>query len=182
MDPVELRSERLLLRAWRPGDEGVLVRGNHDPLITRWTRVPEGYTREQAVERLADVAAGWAAGDRLGWAVCDAATGEVLAALDLRHLADDTWDVGFLCYAWARGRGVVAEATRAAAAWAFAELGASRVEWRAIVGNERSLSAAQKAGFVQEGTLRGRHAARPDGSHPDTWVASLVPADLVAEG
>jgi len=182
MDPVELRTDRLLLRSWAPGDEDVLVRGNHDPLITRWTRVPEGYTREQAVARLADVREGWDAGDRLAWAVCDATTGEVLAALDLRHLADDTWDVGFLCYAWARGRGVVAEATRAGAAWAFATLGASRVEWRAIVGNERSRRAADKAGFVHEGTLRGRHAARPDGSHPDTWVASLVPADLVGAG
>lgn len=179
MDPVELRTDRLLLRAWRPGDEPVLVRGNLDPLITAWTRVPEGYTRAMAEDRICDVGDGWEAGDRLSWAVCDKETGEVLAALDLRHLADDTWDVGFLCYAWARGRGVVAEAVREAARWAFAELGASRVEWRAVVGNERSRRAAEKAGFVHEGTLRGRHAGRPDGSHPDTWVASLVPADLL---
>lgn len=181
MDPVELRTDRLLLRPWAPGDEEVLVRGNQDPLITRWTRVPEGYTRAQADARVADVAAGWASGTSLGWAVCDAATGEVLAALDLRHLADDTWDVGFLCYAWARGRGVVAEATRTAARWAFAELGASRVEWRAIVGNDRSRRAADKACFVHEGVLRGRNHAR-DGAHEDVWVASLVPGDLAEEG
>lgn len=181
MEPLELRTERLRLRPWAAGDEDVMVRGNLDPLITAWTRVPEGYTRELAVARLADVRAGWAKGDALGWAVCDADAGEVLAALDLRHLADATWDVGFLCYSWARGQGVVAEAVRAAATWAFTDLGASRVEWRAIVGNDRSWRAAEKAGFVLEGTLRGRHAARPDGSHPDTWVASLVPSDLAEE-
>ncbi|MGB8651361.1 MAG: GNAT family N-acetyltransferase [Mycobacteriales bacterium] len=181
MDPVELRTERLHLRPWAPGDVDVMVRGNQDPLVTAWTRVPEGYTSEMAVARVADVQAGWENGDQLGWAVCDAGTGEVLAALDLRHLADDTWDVGFLCYAWARGRAVVAEAVRAAATWAFATLGASRVEWRAMVGNQRSRRAAEKAGFVFEGTLRGRHAAR-EGVHPDTWVASLVPADLTEKG
>lgn len=182
MDPVELRTDRLLLRSWAPGDEDVMVEGNADELITAWTRVPAGYTHEMAVERVTAVGDGWAAGTSLGWAITDASTGQVLGALDLRHLADDTWDVGFLCFPWARGRGVVAEATRAAARWAFAALGASRVEWRAIVGNDRSRRSADKAGFVFEGTLRGRHGRRPDGSHPDTWVASLVPSDLAEEG
>jgi RimJ/RimL family protein N-acetyltransferase len=181
MDPVELVTDRLRLRPWASGDEQVLVEGCNDDLITRWTRTPAGYTHEMAVARIADVQAGWAAGDKLGWAVCDATTGRVLAALDLRHLADDTWDVGFLCYAWARGKGVVAEAVVAAAGWAFATLGASRVEWRAIVGNERSRRAAEKAGFVHEGVLRGRHAPR-DGVHDDTWVGSLVPSDLEGVG
>lgn len=177
MEPVELRTARLHLRPWAPMDTDVMVQGSNDDLITRWTRTPAGYTHEMAVARIADVQAGWASGDRLGWAVCDATTGRVLAALDLRHLADDTWDVGYLCYAWARGQGVVADALRTVATWAFATLGASRVEWRAIVGNEASRRAAEKAGVVYEGVLRGRHAPR-DGVHDDTWVGSLVPSDL----
>lgn len=177
MEPVTLRTERLLLRPWAPGDEDVLVQGCNDDLIVEWTRVPPEYTHDMAVRRIADVQQGWAQGQELSWAVCEAESGKVLAAIDLRHLAEDTWDVGFLCYAWARGHGVVPEAVREVARWAFAALGASRVEWRAIVGNERSRRAADKAGFVYEGILRGRHLR-----HHDTWVASLVPGDLGGAG
>ncbi len=148
MEPVEIPAGRLHLRPWTQYDEDVLFEGCNDPLIQRWTRVPSPYPRELATARVASAAAGWAAGDDLSWAVCDGATGQVLAAIDLRHLSDDTWDVGFLCYAWARGQGVT------------------------------SRRAAEKAGVVFEGVLRGRHALR-EGVHPDTWVGSLVPSDLM---
>lgn len=178
MEPVEISAGRLHLRPWTPYDVDVLVAGNNDPLIQRWTRVPAPYTRELAVARIAACEAGWASGKSLAWAVCGSDTGRVLAAIDLRHLADDTWDVGFLCFAWARGDGVVPEALGAVTRWAFASVGASRVEWRAVVGNDASRRAAEKAGVVVEGVLRGRHAGR-DGDHADTWVGSLVPSDVV---
>lgn len=59
MDPVDLRTDRLLLRPWAPGDEQVLVEGCNDDLITRWTRTPAGYTHEMAVARITDVQAGF---------------------------------------------------------------------------------------------------------------------------
>ena len=59
--------------------------------------------------------------------------------------------------------------------WGFAELGLSRIEWRAEVGNDASRRVAEKAGFTVEGLLR---RALPTGAvRRDCWVGSLLTAD-----
>ncbi|NHW87532.1 GNAT family N-acetyltransferase, partial [Escherichia coli] len=59
----------------------------------------------------------------------------------------------------------------------FAALGLARVEWRANVGNVASRRAAEKAGFVLEGTAR--RALNPRGDRVDAWVGALLAEDLV---
>ena len=173
---MEITAGRLHLRPWGPQDVEVLVEGNADPLIPAWTTVPSPYTEAHAHDRLARTAEGWDTGTSLSWAICDSTTGRVLGALDLRQLAGTTWDVGFLTYPWGRGQGVVPDALGAAARWAFAELGVTRLEWRAFVGNWPSRRAAEKAGFRYEGVLRGRGTG-----DRDEWVASLRPDDPVED-
>ena len=173
---MEITAGRLHLRPWGPQDVDVLVEGNADPLITRWTTVPSPYTHEHAVGRVARTEEGWRTGTAVSWAVCDSTTGQVLGALDLRQLAGSVWDVGFLTYAWGRGQGVVPDALGAASRWAFAELGVTRLEWRAFLGNWPSRRAAEKAGFRYEGVARARGTdAR------DEWVAALLPSDPVED-
>ena len=65
------------------------------------------------------------------------------------------------------------------ARWAFAVLGAQRVEWLADPGNWSSRRAAQKAGFTAEGVLRG--GMRMRGQSQDGWVAGRRPDDPDAD-
>ena len=70
----------------------------------------------------------------------------------------------------------MAETVGAVAHWTFTRLGATRLEWRAEVGNEGSRAVAEKAGFVVEGALRA--ALLNKDTLRDAWVGALLPSDL----
>ena len=177
MEPVEITAGRLHLRPWQAGDEPVLLASGNDPDSVRWTNVPTPYTAEDARQWVHETAPrGWESGTALTFAVCDSTTSEVLASVALRPGCDPAvWDVGYWCVPAHRGRGVVPEALGALCRWAFAQLGAVRIEWMAQVGNSASLRSAQKAGFQLEGVLRGGMVHR--GEHVDGWIAGLLPGD-----
>ena len=181
MEPTEITAGRLHLRPWRAGDEDVVLTACSDPETARWTSVPVPYTSEHARAHVTvDAERGWAEGSALTFAVCDSTTGDVLADLALRRGCDDgVWDVGYWCLPTHRGQGVVPEALGAVARWAFAVLGAHRIEWMAEVGNWSSRRAAEKAGFRVEGLLRGGMVHR--GEHKDGWIAGLLPGDDSAD-
>jgi RimJ/RimL family protein N-acetyltransferase len=160
VEPTEITAGRLHLRPWRAGDEQVATS----------TPVPSVAAR----------AAGWGDGTAPSWAVCDSTTGEVLADVALRRSGDDgVWDAGCWCRPEHRGQGVVPEALGAAARWAFAVLGAQRLECRAEVGSWSARRAAEKAGFRVEGVLR--HGLLHRGERRDAWVAGLLPGDDQAD-
>ena len=181
MEPVEITAGRLHLRPWQAGDEPVLVAACNDAETARWTSAPFPHTPEHAREYVQQIApTGWASGKDLTWAVCDSTTSQVLANVAVRAAADpDVWDVGFWCVPEARGSGVVTEALGVVCRWAFAELGAVRVEWRAHVGNGASRRVAEKAGFRVEGVLR--HGLTHRGEHVDGWLAARLPDDEVVD-
>src|SRR4051812_2240868 len=109
MEPVEIRTDRLLLRPWQPGDAPAVLHACTDPLVQAWTSgLPSPYTAESArqyVEELAPSA--WTAGTAYAFAVTDRGTGEVLANVALRPSpAHRTHDVGYWAAPAGRGRGV----------------------------------------------------------------------------
>jgi RimJ/RimL family protein N-acetyltransferase len=67
---------------------------------------------------------------------------------------------------------------RALAGWGFRELGLTRIQWRAEVGNDASRRIAEKAGFTMEGLVRQGYDDR--GRRHDCWIGSLPAADRVA--
>ena len=177
MDPVELTAGRLHLRPWQPSDADAVLTACTDAETQRWTTVPSPYTAEHARAFVGEVSArGWADGTDLGFAVCDSTTGEVLGAIAIRRRpAHDCWDVGFWATPTARGQGVMSDALGVLCRWAFAELGAQRIEWYAEVGNWASRRVAEKAGFTVEGVLRSGLPARE--GRCDAWVAARLPGD-----
>lgn len=181
MEPTEIAAGRLHLRPWRSADADVVLTACSDPQTARWTSVPRPYTAEHARAYVdVDTPRGWADGTSLSWAVCDSTTGEVLADLALRSGSDDgVWDVGCWCLPANRGQGVVPAALGAVARWAFAVLGAQRIEWTAEVGNWSSRRSAEKAGFRVEGVLRAGLLHR--GERRDAWIAGLLPGDGAAD-
>lgn len=178
MEPVEIRTDRLLLRGWRPEDASAVLAACTDPLVQQWTgALPSPYTADSAREYVEELAPrGWASDAAYSFAVTDAATGEVLANVALRPSpAHQTHDVGYWAAPGARGRGLTTEALSALCRWGFTEIGATRIEWYARVGNWASRRVAEKAGFTVEGTLRG---GLPKGSgRADAWVGARLPGD-----
>lgn len=176
LDPVEITAGRWHLRAWQPWDAERVHALCQDPVTQRFTSVPVPYLPEHAVAWLDSTARAWAEGAAATWAVCDATDPLPLGVLALRRTAvAGTWDVGFHTAPEARGRGLMSDALASACRWAFGQLGAERVEWRAEVGNLASRRVAEKAGFTVEGVLRGGLDAR--GAAVDCWVGSRRPAD-----
>ena len=75
-----------------------------------------------------------------------------------------------------RGRGLGRRALRLTGEWLIQTCGLARVELLAEPSNVPAVHAAQAAGFVHEGVLRGYHRRR--GKRVDAIVLSLIPADL----
>jgi [ribosomal protein S5]-alanine N-acetyltransferase len=75
-----------------------------------------------------------------------------------------------------RGRGLGGRSLRLAAEWLLGTCELARVELVAEPDNAAILGAAQAAGFVREGVLRGHQRKR--GKRIDVVVMSLIPADL----
>ncbi len=65
-----------------------------------------------------------------------------------------TCEIGVWLAPRAGGRGIVTRACQVMIDWAFRVRGLSRVEWRAVSTNARSIATAQRLGMTREGTLR----------------------------
>jgi RimJ/RimL family protein N-acetyltransferase len=76
----------------------------------------------------------------------------------------------------ARGRGLGRGALRLAGEWLLRAGHLARVELLADPDNDAAIRAAEGAGFVREGVLRGRQRRR--GERVDAVMMSLIPADL----
>ncbi|MGW0392822.1 GNAT family N-acetyltransferase [Streptomyces sp. NPDC003042] len=181
MEPTTLITTRLELRPFAAQDEDEVYAAAQDPDIQRWTMVPSPYERAHARSFVGEsVPAGWREDTGYSFAVRLGPRGPLVAAVGVHvHEAFGTksHEIGYWATKEHRGRGYMAEAVSAVARWAFTEVGAVRLEWRAEVGNAGSRAVAEKAGFRFEGTLRAALPHR-DGTSRDCWVGALLPSDL----
>jgi len=97
------------------------------------------------------------------------------------YLTDVDWyarsaEIGYGIRPHARGQGLATEALTALARWALTAGGLQRVWLRISAGNPASLRAAQKAGFVREGTLR--RASLEDDGLQDVAVLALLDDEI----
>lgn len=177
VDTVEITAERLHLRPWGPADAAVVLRAFQDPMVQRWTHLPQPYTEVHARSYVTNTAPrGWVTGDDLPFAVCDSTTGDVLAHVSSRAVEPGVRAVGYWALPEARGQGVVTAALVVLCRWSFAELGVQRLSWRAAVGNVASRRVAERAGFTVEGVARRALLGR-DGAAVDAWVGARLPGD-----
>lgn len=176
MEPVTLTTERLLLRTVEPRDTDSVYAAAQDPDIQRWTTIPSPYLREHAVGFVEQaVPEGWANASMFTFGVF-LPSGELTGMLGITMRSLGTGEIGFWAVKEHRRNGYIAEATLAAAHWAFTTLALDRLEWRAEVGNTASRAVAENTGFTLEGTLRA--ALNNNGTRRDCWIASLLPSDL----
>lgn len=173
MQPVTLRTERLVLSIPTIDDVDAIYAACQDPDIQRYTTVPSPYERKHAEGFVPHVVTSWESGTELTWAIRE---GQTLAGLiGLYRVSNGGGEIGYWMSPGSRGRGLLTEAGRAVVDWGFAELQLQRIEWRAVVGNAGSARIAQKLGFGYEGLLR-QALSSPRG-RDDGWIAGLLAED-----
>jgi len=130
-----------------------------DPLVQRYTRVPEHFGAKEAEWWLGLYERGWGDGSRAGFAIVErlgAAFVGMIAFVTLRLEAAEA-EVGYIVSPEARGRGIAVRALQLVTNWGLDELGLARIELRAELENPASLRVAERCGYVREGTLRNVH-------------------------
>ena len=149
-----LSDGEITVRGLRESDVPAITAACQDPEISRWTRVPSPYTREDAERFVAICAADAAAGNGLALAVTgpdDRLIGTVgLIQLDGGSAAE----IGYWTAAEARGRGVTTRAVILLRDWAHEQLGFGTIEVLPHRDNRPSQLVAERAGFVDTGEQR----------------------------
>ncbi|MGP3686417.1 GNAT family N-acetyltransferase [Streptomyces sp. IBSNAI002] len=177
MEHTTLKTARLELRPFSPSDEDEVYAACQDPDIQRWTLVPSPYGREHAHGFVNEVVpGGWREDTAYAFAVRLGGDGPLVAAVGVHVHGTDSYEIGYWAVKEHRGRGYTTEAVGAVARWAFTEVGAVRLEWRAEAGNTGSRLVAEKAGFRFEGVLRA--GVLRGGTARDCWIGALLPSDL----
>jgi len=105
---------------------------------------------------------------------------EIVGGAMLLHHVPSFANVELGCWVTStvEGMGVARAVCRALIAYARAELGVERIEWRTTTVNARSRALAERLGFRHEGTLRSDYVLR--GRRYDTDLLSLVGAEIDA--
>ena len=140
----------ITLRPKGRDDVDTLVAICQDPEISRWTRVPSPYTREDAEGWIAAAELDRQAGLGIDWLAVDE-QGEVVASIAVQHIRPDesVGEIGYWVAEPARGRGLATRAVRLATDWALRELGLETLELMTHEDNLASQGVARAAGFTE---------------------------------
>lgn len=173
MEPITLRTDRLVLRPPTGADVDAIFEACQDPDIQRFTSVPSPYARTDAEDFVRLVTEWWADGSQTVWTIYDQDV--LVGAIGLHHISQGSAELGYWAVAEHRGRGILGEAARAVTDWGFRTLGLARISWRAVACNVPSARIARSLGFRYEGMMR---QAFMHGEHRDDgWIAGLLASD-----
>lgn len=174
MEPVTLDADGLRLVAWEQRHMADLARIYADPLIERYLVMPLPWTGP-ARDRFVSLQVRHWHGGNPRWAVEDG-DGSLVGSMALTKSFPSELTITYVTAPWARGRGVAQRSIRAAVNFGFANLGAKRIAWDAIVGNHASRLAAIRTGFTVEGIAR--NGVHQRGTARDCWVGGILPGEL----
>ena len=156
---VELKTERLLLRPFRPEDVDDVFEYASDPEWARYLeRVPQPFTRRAAEERVArGVLESWDTHPTWAIVLNHKVVGAIVLMIDVQH------EIGELGYELSRehwGKGLTVEAARAVIDWGFEERSLAKVFGQADAHNKRSHRVMEKLDMTREGFLRSHGKGR----------------------
>lgn len=179
--PDHFETQRLLVRAPRPGDGAVIHASVVDtlaelrawPASMPWAQEEPRQSSSELFARRG--AAGWLLRSDLPMLAFTRDGGEHVGNVGLHRFnwATRVFEIGWWCPRRHQGQGFVTEAARGVVEFAFAQLGARRVWCLADDANARSWRVAERLGFVHEGTLKSERSD-PDGTRRDMRVYALT--------
>jgi RimJ/RimL family protein N-acetyltransferase len=173
-DVPVLTDGSVTLRAHTAADVDGVLEQCLDPVSRRWTTVPLGYTREDAVAFVGTRApSAWSGGT---WmfaveAPDDDGSPRFCGTVELRDEGAGRAEIAYGAHPWARGRGILHRALTLLLDWGFSEQRLSTVIWWANRGNWASRRAAWRLGFSMDGTVEQWLPQR--GVLLDGWVGTL---------
>jgi RimJ/RimL family protein N-acetyltransferase len=154
MATVTLETERLRLRPFRATDIDAYASMCADPDVMRHLSLTgDPLTREDAWRQMAMFAGHWQLRGFGMWAVEERASGQLVGRIGLHY--PEGWPDRELGWALRReswGRGLAGEGARAAAGYAFGELGWTHVISLIRPGNTRSIRVAERLGALLSGS------------------------------
>jgi RimJ/RimL family protein N-acetyltransferase len=176
--PDTFESERLLIRAPRPGDGVAIDEAVRETLgpLRQWmdwalpepsVEISETFARRGAADYIARTSF-----PMLLW-LKDGSTLVGSSGFYVRDWLVPSFEIGYWCRARFEGQGYISEAVRAISRFIFSELGARRIEIRCDARNERSAHVAQRAGYQLEGRFRN-HRIDTSGQLQDSLIFALV--------
>jgi ribosomal-protein-alanine N-acetyltransferase len=175
-DQFALHGPTMTVRLPQPGDATSLYRLGSDAEVTKWFSWGPYQETAEARAYLDRLPGQRETGRQLDLLQVHGRLGVVgITGLSEFSYRDRRATVGTWLGRDAWGSGANAESKRLMAYLAFEILGLARLGAYVDVGNERSRRALRKAGFVEEGVLRGWQ--RRDGRQSDVVSCSLLAAD-----
>ena len=179
--PDQLETERLILRAPRPGDGTAVnqaIRDSHDHLKPwlQWAETVE--TVAETEELVRRQAANWMLRTELQMQLFRKDDGIYVGRSGL-HSIDwnvPSFEIGYWVRASMEGQGYITESVKAITDFAFGTLMAERVQIRCDPRNERSSAVARRAGYSEEGIIRNDMRERDD-SLSSSQVFALLRAE-----
>lgn len=174
-----LTGEGFYLRPPEPEDVDRIYELCQDPLVGRFTTIPQPYERVHAVEYVENSVVDWRSGKGAAFVIIAADTAcEVIGTIGVFRVPWDTKvaEIGYWVGRDARGKGIASRAVIVLSRWAMAEMSLARLQLGTNRANLASQRVAEKAGFVREGVLRNWREIR--GERVDEVHFSLTPEDL----
>jgi N-acetyltransferase len=171
-----LEDERVLLRPLQESDiENLLVFANNEPDL--WTfSLRSGATREGMQSYINEALIAKAAGAEYPFIVFDKQTNQYAGSTRFYDIqrAHATVQVGYTFYGKAfQGTGLNKHCKYLLLQFAFEQLGAERVEFRADNNNVRSIAAMKSIGCKVEGVLRSC-VIKANGTRRDSIILSIL--------
>jgi RimJ/RimL family protein N-acetyltransferase len=179
--PDKLESERLIIRAPRPGDGRAHYEAVAEsigdlrrfPASLAWAMAAPSVESSEIYCRSAF--ANFVGRKDLPFLLLDRSSGAVVGGSGLHRFnwAVPKFEVGFWCRSSFQGKGLITEAVGVILMFAFERLGARRVEAFPDELNTASCRVCERVGLELEGTMRNERAD-PDGTLRNTRVYAKV--------
>ena len=178
---MTLIADGILIRPCVPDDAEAIFAAVVESHCTvgRWMSwCHPGYAIADAHSWIAHCTSQWSQGGDREFGIFDAESGIALGCIGVNQInrVHNIANVGYWVRASGEGRGIASTAARRVAAFAFAELGLSRIEIVALPDNVVSRRVAEKLGAAFECIARNRLLFR--GQPREAAVYSLLPGDL----
>jgi RimJ/RimL family protein N-acetyltransferase len=183
--PEKIETERLILRALRPGDgravnEAVRESIDHLRPWMVWARTVPSLAESETFAR--ESALRYRNREELGMILLRKSDEFLVGAAGLHTIewSVPRFEIGYWVRASLEGQGYITEAVRGLSALAFELLSAARVEIRCDARNVRSAAVAQRAGYTLEARLRWE-SRDAEGNLRDTLLFAMFSDALPAE-